>query len=333
MILVLASIAFVSGSVGGCDPAISAAPGKVTEHHLDRGANGLWMRRVWIHGGEPTDPARLATELRALSITRVYPFLGPMDPDGWPGWRREGTIVRYEPELAGAFFAAMRAEAPEVSVLPWTGGNLEQDVHLDDAAQRTAFAEHARRLVALGAAGVHVNVEPMPSGRAGYLALLRAVSAAIGEGTLSIAAYPPITPLHPYASVHWSIDFTREVCLVADELAVMAYDTALDDPGAYEGLVAQWTRELRAALPTRADGGCDLVMGVPAYEDDEPWHRPDAETIERGLRGVIAGARAGEGRAVDGVAIYASWTTDAEEWATYERLWLERAPRGATVSD
>ena len=65
---------------------------------------------------------------------------------------------------AGAFLAEIHRIAPEIRVIPWTGGNLGRDVHLDDAAQRRAFAEHARRLVALGADGIQLNVEPLPSG-------------------------------------------------------------------------------------------------------------------------------------------------------------------------
>lgn len=311
------------------------------EGRFDRGDNALWMRRHWLHGpggygaGDARDVRRLGRELDALGIRRIYPFLGPMDEVGWPGWRDDGRIRRYEPERAQRFFATLGEVAPEITVLPWTGGNLGQDVRLHDAEQRAGFAEHAARLVALGAHGVHLNVEPLPDGTEGYLELLRAVREAIGPSAiLSVAAYPPITPLHPYRDVHWSLEYTRQVCLVADEVAVMAYDTALASPGAYERLVAQWTRELLATLPSPSEGGCEVRMGVPTYEDDEPYHRPEAENVEHALRGILyALAQDPLPRPLDGVAIYASWTTDAREWGVYERLWRGRAPTGTVVTE
>lgn len=304
---------------------------------FDRGDNALWMRRFWIHGGAEadTDPARLATELRALGVRRVYPFLGPMDDRGWPGWRDGDRIRRYEPARARRFFEAMHAAAPEVRVIPWTGGNLTEDVHLHDTRLNAAFAEHAARLVLMGAAGVHLNIEPLPDGTEAYLELLRQVREAIGpDAVLSVAAYPPTTPLHPFEEVHWSLEFTREVCGIADELAVMSYDTGLRSPGAYEALMADWTRDLLRTLPTREDGGCDVLMGVPSYEDDALYHRPDVENVQHALRGILFGLSREElPRPLTGVAIYASWTTDAAEWGTYERMWRGRAPSGAVAHD
>ena len=34
-----------------------------------------------------------------------------------------------------------------------------------------------------------------------------------------------------------------------------------------------------------------------------------------------------------GAAVYASWTTDAQEWDTYLRLWRDRPPQGKTVPE
>ncbi len=303
---------------------------------FDRGDNALWIRRVWIHGGDDgADPARLAGELRALGVRRIYPFLGPMDQTGWPGWRDGDVIRRYEPARAQRFFEAMHRAAPEVRVIPWTGGNLNEHVYLHDTRLNDAFADHAARLISLGANGIHVNVEPLPDGTEAYLAFLRQLREAIGsDAILSVAAYPPASPLHPFEEVHWSVAFTREVCEIADELAVMSYDTGLRSPGAYEALMADWTRDLLRSMPTRDDGGCDVLMGVPTYEDDEPYHRPDVENAGHALRGILFGlSREDLPRPLTGVAIYASWTTDPAEWETYERLWRGRATSGARVHD
>jgi hypothetical protein len=303
-----------------------ASPPKAGE--FDRGDNAIWLRRHWMHEGPtPADIAALVESLRARGIRRIYPFLGPMDRDGWPGWRSKKGLVRYVPERAGAFLAEIKRIAPEIRVIPWTGGNLGSDVRLEDEAQRRAFAEHARRLVALGADGVQLNVEPLPSWAPGFRELLREVKAAIGERILSIAAYPPPTPLHPYPDVHWELPFLRDVCMDADELAVMAYDTAVRSPPVFADLISRWTRELVATLPPPSAGGCEWLMGVPTYDDDTGYHRPDVETIEHSLAGIVAGLRTAPApEHFRGVAIYASFTTDARKWAVYDRLWRGKEP-------
>lgn len=317
-------------------PAWAEAPaGSPKAGAFDRGDNAIWLRRHWMHEGPtPAEIAALVESLRARGIRRIYPFLGPMDPEGWPGWRSESGLIRYVPERAGAFLAEIKRIAPEIRVLPWSGGNLDQDVHLEDAAQRRAFAEHARRLVALGADGVHLNVEPLPSGLPGYRDLLREVKAAIGERTLSIAAYPPPTRHQPAPDVHWELTFLRDVCLDADELAVMAYDTSVTSPDIFEGLIARWTRELVATLPAPAAGGCEWLMGVPTYDDDKDYHRSDVETIEHSLHGILAGlAGARVPEHFRGVAIYASFTTDARKWGVYDRVWRGVEPVTSPVAD
>lgn len=290
---------------------------------FDRGDNALWMRRHWLHEAPtPDEIAALVESLRARGIRRIYPFLGPMDNEGWPGWRSKNGPVRYVPERAGAFLAEIHRIAPEIRIIPWTGGVLNRDVRLDDPAQRKAFAAHARRLVELGADGVQLNVEPMPSGSPGYLELLREVKAAIGGRTLSIAAYPPPTSHQPSSDVHWDLPFMKQVCHEADELAVMAYDTGIASPPVFEKLIADWTRELAATLPPPSAGGCEWLMGVPAYDDDKDYHLPDVETVAHSLNGLNNGLKTIERpEHFRGVAIYASFTTDAHKWAVYDRLW------------
>jgi hypothetical protein len=292
---------------------------------VPRSDNGVWMRRHWIHGGDDDlEVTALAGRLDALGIKRIYPFLGPMDTHGYPGWRKNGTIQRYNPERASRFFNDMDEHAPHVRVMPWTGGVLARDVRLTDRTQRRKFAKHTAKLADLGADGVHINIEPLPSGEPGYIDLLESVKEAMGpDKTLSIAAYPPKSSTHPFPDVHWSLEFTKEVCMAADELAFMGYDTGLRDPTAYVEMMATWTKDLLETLPSPERGGCEVLIGVPAYEDSRGYHRPRIENIATGLKGV----KRGLGRLEKvpehfrGVAIYASWVTDEKELRTYQRDW------------
>jgi hypothetical protein len=320
----LSSFLVVVMWLGWCQPHASSAQGG----EFDLGDNGIWLRRHWMHEGPTKEEiAELVANLRARGIRRIYPFLGPMDANGWPGWRSKSGLIPYDPGRAGAFLKEISRIAPEISVLPWTGGNLNMDVRLQDKDQRRGFVEHARQLVALGADGVHINVEPLPSWSPGFRELLQELKAAIGDRTLSIAAYPPPTPLHPFPDVHWELPFLRDVCMDADELAVMAYDTAVTSPPVFTDLISQWTRELAATLPTPANGGCEWLMGVPTYDDDTGYHRPDVETIEHSLEGIVRGLQSGQrSEHFRGIAIYASFTTDERKWAVYHRAWRGAEP-------
>ncbi len=315
-----------------CTPEASPAPSPVV---VAGGTDAMWMRRHWIHGGLPAAaPAALAELTRTRGVDTIFPSLGPMDADGWPGWRDEGSVRRYDPQVAGAFFTEMKAQRPDLQILPWTGGVIDRDVRLEDPVQRAAFASHIAEIVALGADGVQLNVETIPEERRAFLDLLRETRAAIGpEATLSVAAYPPRTSLHPFEDVHWSLEFLAEVCGISNDLSVMGYDTSLRSRALYRGLVEDWTRELAAALKPPAEGGCTWRMGVPAYSDDEPWHDPAVETVDESIRGIQAGLGPEAPPNFRGLALYASWTTSEDEWADVDRLWHQREPVGGVSPD
>ncbi len=330
--VLLGALCMAAAGIG----AIAAATGaEVKGGAFDKGDNALWMRRHWMHENPtPAEIAALVESLRAHGIKRIYPFLGPMDREGWPGWRSKAGFVRYDPGGAARFLAEIHRIAPEIRVIPWTGGLLDSDVNLKDRGQRRAFADHARRLVEAGADGIHLNIEPLASGTSDYLQLLRDVKAAIGSHTLSVAAFPPPIPGQPAEDMHWDLPFLREACRNADEIAVMAYNTGLTSAPAFEALVATWTKGIATTLTPPQAGGCEWLMGVPAYDDDKDYHRPDVETIEHSLNGIVAGLGAIKNTEhFRGVAIYASFTTDERKWAVFDRLWRGVEPGSSPPPD
>jgi hypothetical protein len=110
----------------------------------------------------------------------------------------------------------------------------------------------------------------------------------------------------------------------------MAYDTSVRSPPVFRDLVARWTRELIATLPGPAAGGCEWLMGVPTYDDDKEYHRPDVHSLAEILAGLSGVKVSGHFR---GVAIYAAFTTDARKWATFDRVWRGKMPVKLPPSD
>ena len=181
------------------------APGlEVRDGRHDRGKNGIWISHGWLGSDDwftrhnktnewarYRDPGRirdLAERLREHHITDVFPHLCPAGLDGrLPGVDARQT-ERFLDELAG------------FRVMPWIGGPSGSPVRNEDPQWRRAFIDSIRELLAARPrlAGVHLNVEPLPSGDRQFLGLLEEMRAALPqEKLLSLAAYPPPTRWYP----------------------------------------------------------------------------------------------------------------------------------------
>jgi hypothetical protein len=147
-----------------------------------------------------------------------------------------------------------------VRVQAWLG-DLVGPGHLDlaDPAARAHVAGAAAQVLTEGFDGIHYDLEPLPSGDGGYLALL-AVSHTLTRSrhkTLSVAGdqIEPLPYLHTpeqwiFGSPHWwSAGYLRAVAARADEVALMTYNTGAPDGPAYSGYVRLETRIALAAVP------------------------------------------------------------------------------------
>jgi hypothetical protein len=297
----------------------------------DRGRNGIWLGHGWLGGNEWFDaygkqqelprfrsPVRiqaLAELCRTHGITDLFPHLCP------------ATATGDLPPVNDAQVERFLASFPDTRVLPWIGGPYGESPVLEDAAWRGNFVASLSSLLARHPklAGVHLNIEPMPSGNRAFLRLLEEIKAALPAGkVLSVAAYPPPTRWHPVPNVHWEESYFREVARRADHLAVMMYDTAIRVPKLYQRLMADWTEEVLAWSEGKA-----VLLGVPTYEDAHTdYHHPTVENLENALLGIHAGLqRKPLPSHYQGLAIYCEWETDANEWA----MWAARFRKGAVT--
>lgn len=164
-------------------------------------------------------------------------------------------------------------------------------------------------LVDAGFDGIHYDIEPIQDGDAGFLVLLEATRAALPPGTpLSVATphfRPPLMPPVDPFTRFWRADYYRQVASRCDQVAYMGYDSMMPTSGLYERFMRY---QVRAMAPNVAG---ELLIGVPTYDEPTASHMAGVETVESGLRGARLG---GYGQ---GVAIYADWTTAAEEWEAF----------------
>ena len=263
-----------------------------------------WFERKQIDRADFRSEAQIATLFRRLADNRisiVYPHLCPSRPDG--------SIARCDHDQTERFLDL--AGQSGIRVIPWVGGVFGESACPADASWRKRFVDSISELLNAHPrlAGVQVNIEPMPDGNADFLTLLDELRAVIPGKTLSVAAYPPPTAWQRFPDVHWSPEYLRQVAGRCDQMAVMMYDTAIPLEKCYIDLMTRWTAQLTESLRST---GCDLLPGIPAYEDaGVGYHHPRVEHISAALRGISAAA---PGENIRGIALYCEWEMNETKW-------------------
>lgn len=309
------------------------SPGKTfLDGRHDLRSNGIWLQHGWLGDDQWFQRNRkdkalfrdegrikaLAALLASHGIKYVFPHACPCDPGG--------RIAPVDPVQTERFLDHFQ----DFQVLPWIGGVLGVHCSPRSAKWRRNFVSSVVDLLRVHPrlAGVHVNIEPMPSGNRDFLLLLDELRRAMPPGKiLSVAAYPPPTLWHPFSDVHWDEAYFRDVAQRTAQLVPMMYDTAVRLPKLYRHLMASWTSEV-----LDWSGDTQVLLGIPAYDDaGVGYHFPAVENLQNALWGIHAGlnARKSLPKNYAGVAIYCEWEMDPQEWDDFRRE-FERAPDGLT---
>ncbi|MFD8593523.1 hypothetical protein ACFV1L_00795 [Kitasatospora sp. NPDC059646] len=287
-----------------------------------RGRDAIWLGHAWVDGRRTdADLAVLAGRVRGTGIHDLYVHTGPLEHDGSLDPKRAPGV--------SDFLARARAAMPGVRIQSWLGDVVAPEkvgVHLDQPEVRDRITASAKQVLDLGFDGVHFDLEPVHNGSPGFLALLDQVHAltASRNAPLSIAA-PQIEPVPMVGRVSfaltdhgkwWSTDYFAQAAKRVDQVAVMSYDTSMPVESLYGGYVARQTSLALAHTPA----GVDLLMGLPAYWDDTPTHRGDAETVRAAVRGARLALGPGA-RQNFGLALYVDFAATPDHWAAYRDGW------------
>lgn len=291
-----------------------------TDRRFDTATNGLWVGHRWYTGREvrtgdrvpAVDVDRLVARLRASGIRFVYVHVGPI--------RADGSID----DSADALFDALRASYPEGQFLAWIGARVE-NVHLGREEWRQAAITQIRVLQAEGFDGVHFDFEPLRDGHAGYLELLAETRDALGPEWIISQATPRAAllglSLGPLQRSFWSAGYYRATMEFADQTVLMAYDTNLPIDLAYVAFVRDQTRSLVRWACSAVEH--EVLIGIPSYQDAPEYSDPHVENVTNALLGVRSALETFEDRpeCFRGVAVYANWVTDEQEWSELDRVW------------
>jgi hypothetical protein len=300
-------------------------------HPFNQDRNAVWLEHRWLEKEHSrAEMHELLASLSRHGVVYVYPHLIPFNA--------AGGLPVHSREQMRQFLAVAREAAPGLKVLPWVGGlrvgyrrQRAGSIDLGDLGQRQRIVAECRGLMDEGFDGIHVNVEPVDDGNVEFLSLLRALRTAIGpDRLLSLSAIRPGPVRLPFApNFLWTRAYYARIAEVADQIVIMAYDTALPTPSLYRRYLSYVAITVTSRL--LSNGRTRVLVGIPTYDETGLMHRREVETPENALVGLVAGLRGlGAGGTFEGVALYAEWTTDDTEWAVYDRIWRNRS---ATASD
>lgn len=312
LILVAASAVFLLGGY-----AIWTPGERIVDGRHDLRSNGIWIQHGWLGNDQwfnrnKRDKSKfrsdrkiedLARLFEAHGIQYVFPHLCPSGADG-----HIPSVDNHQSERFLFHFQRHK-------VLPWIGGVWNKHCFPASPEWRKNFVASTLRLLKFhpGFAGVHVNIEPLPSGDTHFLALLEELRQALPrDKIISVAAVPPSTPWNPFMGTCWDKNYVRAVAQRADQMAFMMYDTAIRFLKMYQKAVSSWTEE---TLTWASDS--KVLLGVPVYDDaGVGYHHPEVENLQNSLLGIHAGllqydALPGN---YEGIAVYCEWEMDEKEW-------------------
>jgi hypothetical protein len=291
-----------------------------------RDRDALWLGHAWVDGRKKdADVTALARRLKDTGIRDLYVHSGPLEHDG--------TLPKSVYPRARWFIDAVHEKLPGVRVQAFLGDVLASEnsegMLLNDPDTRAAVVRSARQVLDTGYEGIHLDLEPMPSGDRDFLALLDSLrrETRSRDAQLSVAAHQidPLPNLHTVFGLFtehpkwWSQEFFGQVARRVDQIAVMSYDTAQPLEGTYGGYVAQQTSLALEVTPPSTD----LLMGLPFYYESNFDHWGHAETVPAAVRGVRLGlSRTDADRARFGVALYIDFAATEADWRAYKEDWV-----------
>jgi hypothetical protein len=275
------------------------------------GENGLWLRYTWYFGEKSkADLTKLPQQLKDRQIRYAWFHVRYI--------RKDGSLRFHYPENARLIVDQIHRQAPDIKVMAWVyAGNKAGlgDVDLSNTDVRKKMVQEAKWLVTeCGFDGVQWDYEICPDAGQSLLALLRETRLALPPGKLIGAATPIWVPA-PFGRWGWSDEYFRKVAGTCDQIAVMGYDSGFWLPRSYVWLIREQVSHATQAA-AKANPKCRVLIGVPTYGPAGLSHNIRAENLGLALKGIREAMTNKHANLATfaGVAIFADYTTDNDEW-------------------
>ncbi len=306
--------------------------------------NAVWCQSLFLRGYQPSTMAALTEEdltrfcdtLNRNRIKYAYLFAGPYDTNGLlPTYAFSST--------ARASIEKIKENCPEVTLMPWVGGIVNKTVFVDESQWvSNAIHDTARLLTTLGLNGVHVNFEffthrisdeffPGLRGIEDYgkyeVQFFKELRLALPRAFISTVVVSTAPQTKPWKRKN-TFEEIRQMSELVNQIAILCYDTSISNQLVFQecyrrqlGDIKLWKNEQNVAT--------EFLFGIGTFVNkEELWRFRELkiENISNTLRTLKhAMAESSDGtNLIDGLAIFAEWTTDEREWADLRQHWIER---------
>jgi len=319
-VLVALTVVFVAD----CASYLSLNPPGGTS--FNKSANGIWLRYLWYFGKKsPEEKDELVERLSENQIEYAYFHVRSTDSHG-------NLLFKYE-KPGSELVELLHRRLPKLRVVAWlyVPSNFGRvGVDLENKNSRANLVASCKWLTdRCGFDGVQIDYEFFPNTDKMFPQLLDETRAALGpEKLISVA-----TPMwYPGALWGWDAEHFSTVSAHCDQIAVMGYDSWLYHPRAYVWLMEQQAIQVTRAVSTAASVNdlkhrCSVIIGIPVYDTDKgtPAHMTYSENLVTALKGIRHGLKSPDAvpAVFEGVAPFAEYTMDEDEWKQYRRYWLE----------
>ena len=295
--------------------------------------NAVWIAHEWAEEAKSDREIQdLVIKLESHDIDTIYLHVGPLKSDG-----------RIDEETYGAtlnFVEKVKRFKNEMYVYAWIG-QLRGKINLENPDIRKNISNMGMIFTKMiGMDGIHLDIEPVWDGDVDFISLLAELREVLDTGSglgseekfLSVA----LAEFIPSSFIWWvenAVNFKNyntevnylNVAQYADQIVDMVYDTGIDEGWLYQWFVKEQVIWVTDLLDEKDPTDTEFLIGVPAYEDVKEGFNPEVENIGAALVGLINGLndiRSNEDK-FTGVAIYAEWEVDENEWGIYDGLWLK----------
>jgi hypothetical protein len=284
--------------------------------------NGAWLRYYWYRGKHNEQQwLSMLERLKSHKVRYAYFHVLGVNPDG--------RLQYHQLKEARQITSRVHQSCPDTECIAWVyvpSDFASSGVDLSKKASRIALHKEAQWLIEdCGFDGVQWDYEFAPNDDKRFLDFLSESRALIPRDKLLSIATPMSYPLTMYG---WNDAYFKKVAPYVDQIAVMSYDSFLYLPRAYGALVArQVVHVSRDAAQTNP--ACKIIIGLPTYEDRTFAHQSFCESFANSLRGFEQGLRdyvklQNGGKQdglnnIEGVAVFADYTTDEEEWKLFDQ--------------
>ena len=306
--------------------------------------NAVWCQSLFLRGYQPTTKAQLTDSdladfcdtLNRNRIRYAYMFAGPYDANGYlPDYAFSTNAI--------SSIQTIKRECQDVIILPWVGGIINKTVFVDNPQWvSNAVNDTSRLLKTLGLNGVHINFEfftyqisdefyPGLRGIEHYgedeIRFFRELRAVLPQAFISTVVVSTAPQTKPWKRKN-TFEEIREMSKLVNQVAILCYDTSINEQDVFRESYRDQLADI-AKWKEPPDVECQFLFGLGTFiNKEELWKFRDLE-IEgisntlMTLKNLIVETRPNRTNLVDGLAVFAEWTTDKQEWKELRRHWIK----------